>query len=93
MTPDVDAVVDELYDDIVGPWWPTERVHVDRGYRDLAFPYQEFDWPEVTLQTRWTIGDYLNYLGTWSSVRRTHHRCLHTGVSLAAGRSQRSMIT
>ena len=70
VTPDVDAVVDELYDDIVGPWWPTERVHVDRGYRDLAFPYQEFDWPEVTLQTRWTIRDYLNYLGTWSSVRR-----------------------
>jgi SAM-dependent methyltransferase len=67
---EVDQVVGRFYHDVVGPYWPPERVHVERGYNDLPFPFEEIETPGFHLETAWTLGDYLGYIGTWSAVRR-----------------------
>lgn len=66
----VDEVVGTFYDTVVGPYWPPERVHVERGYLDLPFPFEPLEAPSFHLETAWTLDAYLGYIGTWSSVRR-----------------------
>jgi SAM-dependent methyltransferase len=68
--PAVDATVGAFYEDVVGPYWPPERVHVERGYGDLPFPFEAVGTPDFRLETSWNLDDYLGYIGTWSAVRR-----------------------
>jgi SAM-dependent methyltransferase len=67
----------EFYTDVVGPYWPPERSHVEAGYRTLPFPYPELTPPGFTMEARWTLGELLGYVGTWSATqnfRQTNHR-------------------
>jgi ubiquinone/menaquinone biosynthesis C-methylase UbiE len=66
----IDEVVGEFYGGTVGDFWPKERVHVERGYRDLAFPFTPIESPEFAMSARWTLGEMLGYIGTWSAVHR-----------------------
>jgi SAM-dependent methyltransferase len=68
--PAVDALVDAFYVDVVGPYWPPERRHVEQGYRTLPFPLQERAAPAFELENDWTPDVVLAYLGTWSAVQR-----------------------
>jgi SAM-dependent methyltransferase len=66
----VDAVFHRLYDEILGPYWPAERRHVENGYAELAFPYAPIDAPPFAMRSRWSLAQYLAYLRTWSATQR-----------------------
>ena len=68
--PAVDEVVDRFYRETVGPCWPPERVHVERRYADLPFPFLRFAAPEFNIEADLTLDAYVGYLGTWSATRR-----------------------
>lgn len=68
--PRVDAVFMHLHDDLLGPYWPPERRHVENGYRDLDFPYLEVSAPAFSLRQPWSLDQYLGYLGSWSATQR-----------------------
>lgn len=70
VTPAIDTLVDRLYEDVLGPYWPPERRHIEAGYRTLAFPFPELAAPSFSMECSWRLDDYLGYLGTWSAVRR-----------------------
>ncbi len=70
VSPRVDALVQDFYRDVVGPYWPRERSLVEEGYRSLAFPFQPLDLPAPVLELQWSAADGLAYLSTWSSVQR-----------------------
>lgn len=68
---DVDAVIHWFYDEVVGPYWPPERLHVHERYASLPFPFDEVDAvPGFDMRPRWTRADLLGQLSTWSSVNR-----------------------
>lgn len=67
---DVDAVIDAFYHDVIGPFWPPERRHVENAYRSLPFPLEEIAAPPFSLETDWSRDDFMHYLGTWSAVDR-----------------------
>lgn len=67
---DVDAVFRRLYDDVLGPYWPHERRHVENGYAELAFPYAPIAAPAFEMRCDWTLEQYLAYLRTWSATQR-----------------------
>ena len=69
VTPEVDAIVDEFYHDIVGAYWPPERKLVEEEYRTIPFPFPEIQAPKFSLETRWSFGDFVGYLETWSSTQ------------------------
>ena len=54
----------------VGPYWPAERAIVDRGYDQLAFPFDEISAPEFAMEVEWTLDQFAGYVGTWSAVQR-----------------------
>jgi len=66
--PRVDAVIDPFYRDLVGPFWPPERAHVDAGYRTLPFPLHELEAPSFRIEEAWDLDHVVGYLGTWSAV-------------------------
>jgi SAM-dependent methyltransferase len=70
VSPTVDEIVRHFYDDVVGPYWPPERRHVESAYRDLPFPWREITPPQFQLRLQWDLDTFLGYIGTWSAVQR-----------------------
>jgi SAM-dependent methyltransferase len=68
--PEVDAVVARLYHDIVGPYWPAERVLVEDGYRTLEFPFEELRPPTLQMEQAWDLAALYGYLRSWSATQR-----------------------
>ena len=67
--PAVQAVVDALYDDVAAHW-PPERALVERGYAGLPFPFDPLPFDPPAMTAEWTRAALLDYLRTWSAVRR-----------------------
>jgi SAM-dependent methyltransferase len=70
ITPEIDALVKHFYDEIVGPFWPPERKLVEKGYREMPFPFQEVEPPHFRMIARWSLEELLGYLRTWSATQR-----------------------
>jgi SAM-dependent methyltransferase len=65
----LDAILARFYTEVVGPYWPAERRHVEAGYRTLPFPYVEVASPAFAMVERWTLPQLLGYLETWSATQ------------------------
>lgn len=70
VSPQVDEVTGHFYRNVVGPYWPPERVHVESGYRSLPFPFEELAAPQFQLHAEWRLDQLLGYLSTWSASER-----------------------
>jgi ubiquinone/menaquinone biosynthesis C-methylase UbiE len=68
--PALDRTLRRFYTDIVGPYWPEERRHVESGYLTLPFPFPELQPPALVMQEIWTLAQLLGYVGTWSATHR-----------------------
>lgn len=66
----VNHLVRHFYSEVVGPYWPLERKHVERGYRDLPFPFQRISAPSFAMYTEWDLHQLLGYLRSWSATAR-----------------------
>jgi SAM-dependent methyltransferase len=65
----VHSVLRRFYRDVVGPYWPPERRHVEDGYRSLDFPFAEFAAPPLAIEVSWSLAELAGYVDTWSAVR------------------------
>jgi SAM-dependent methyltransferase len=83
--PSIDRLVRDFSRDVVGPYWPLERRHIDEAYRDLVLPFPLIDAPEFGMQTHWDSDAMLGYLDTWSAVRRCRARTGRDPLLLLAG--------
>ena len=70
ITPEVDAVVQHLYADLLGPYWPPERRKIEERYATIPFPFAEVPDPGFAMAAEWSLDDLLGYLGTWSSAQK-----------------------
>lgn len=69
-----DTVLRRFYSETVGADWPPERVLVEQGYRTLDFPFEELAPPVAQMEQPLSLDGLLNYLGTWSAVKRYEQR-------------------
>jgi hypothetical protein len=67
---DLDRRFLAFYADVVGPYWPPERVHVEQNYRTLPFPFQEIETPAFGLELRWNLEQVTGYVSSWSATAR-----------------------
>jgi SAM-dependent methyltransferase len=75
ITPEIDAVVDELYSGYLGSSWEPERRLVEDLYRGVAFPFDELAPPRFEMEARWRLEHLVGYIETWSALgtyRKTH---------------------
>lgn len=72
--PDIERLFEDYSRDVVGPYWPRERRHVEEAYRDLPLPFPEVAVPQFDMHVDWKIESALGYLGTWSATQRYRQR-------------------
>jgi SAM-dependent methyltransferase len=70
VTPAIDAIIQRYYADTVGGFWPPERVHIERGYADIAPAWPAIAAPAFEMRCDWTADAMLGYLGSWSATQR-----------------------
>jgi SAM-dependent methyltransferase len=70
----IDPIVDDFYERRVGRYWPPERVHVERLYRDFDFPFEELALAEPRMRAEFTRAQFLGYVATWSAVQRARQQ-------------------
>jgi ubiquinone/menaquinone biosynthesis C-methylase UbiE len=66
----IDALVQDYYWNVVGPYWPPERALLEQGYRTIPFPFQELQTPRFELEARWNLDQLLGYFSSWSATNR-----------------------
>jgi SAM-dependent methyltransferase len=54
----------------MGSYWPAERRYVVDVYRTIEFPFEELEFPAMTLDAVWTRDQLLGYMRTWSATTR-----------------------
>jgi ubiquinone/menaquinone biosynthesis C-methylase UbiE len=68
---EVDAIVQDYYSNVVGPYWPPERKMTENGYRTITLPFPEITpAPSFRMEVRWTLNQLLGYFSTWSATNR-----------------------
>jgi SAM-dependent methyltransferase len=65
---DADRLLQKFYREVVGPYWPPERRHVESGYRSLPFPQSDIAAPHFDMSLPWTLDQLLGYVGSWSAT-------------------------
>jgi SAM-dependent methyltransferase len=70
VTPEIDALVMQLYEDQLGVYWEPERRLVEAGYRTIDIPFPELAVPEFPMRMAWSADDLIGYLGTWSPLKK-----------------------
>ena len=66
----MDVPLRRFYAETVGPYWPAERALIDDAYRSLDFPFAEIPPPAFAIEVAWTLPRLIDYLSTWSAVKR-----------------------
>jgi len=69
VSPEIDAMVNHYYSEVVGPFWPEERVLVEK-FEELAFPFPEIAAPLFEMVAEWNAEHLIGYLRTWSATQR-----------------------
>jgi SAM-dependent methyltransferase len=63
------AAFQAFYAGALADFWPPERRHVERGYADLPFPFDELQAPSLRIERHWNCEAFLGYVETWSAVK------------------------
>ena len=69
VSPEIDEAVNHYYSEIVGEYWPAERVLVER-FEELPFAFDEIPPPKFEMVAEWKVEQLLGYLRTWSATQR-----------------------
>lgn len=70
IAPVIDPLVARLYREVLGEYWPPERIHCETRYRDIGFPYRIMDAPPFEMASTWSRAQFTDYVRTWSAVQR-----------------------
>jgi len=66
----LNELIDEFYEEKVGPYWGKEIKYIENKYRDIEFEFEELQAPkDLQITTKWSKEDLFGHLNTWSSVR------------------------
>jgi SAM-dependent methyltransferase len=69
ISPTIDAIVNHYYSEVVGPYWPVERVLVEK-FEELPFGFDQISLAPFEMTAEWNAEQLLGYLGTWSATQR-----------------------
>ncbi|MEO6547587.1 MAG: class I SAM-dependent methyltransferase [Ferruginibacter sp.] len=66
---EVDKLVQDFHNNIMGPYWDKERKYIDDEYKTIPFPFEEIESPKMYKTYDWTLEELIGYFNTWSSVK------------------------
>ena len=70
ISPDLDAVIQEVLLAPIDRYWAPGNRQLWSGYRDVPLPFSELVIPhEFNMRVEWTLAQLVEYLRTWSAVK------------------------
>lgn len=70
ISPELDALVDELAQErLADHWAPAIIRYVEPGYSTLPFPFEELPSPALACRTSWPLEGLVDFIRTWSGVQ------------------------
>lgn len=69
-TESLDLTLRAFNRDTLEKYWLPERKLLLDGYQTIPFPFDEIALPAMELEMRWTLGELVGYLRTWSATAR-----------------------
>ena len=70
VAPEIDAIMERAVIEPIRPHWPKETKLLQDGYRDVPFPFEPVEFPELAIEAHWTLAQMLGYMATWTATRR-----------------------
>lgn len=70
IAPEIDAVLDHYYREILADYWPERWRYIDEHYQTLPFPFTELLPPAFQMQANWSLDELVGYLSSWSAGQR-----------------------
>jgi SAM-dependent methyltransferase len=67
--PAIDEVINRYYYEVVGPFWPPERVLIEK-FEELPLPFSEIQAPSFEMIAQWNLEHLVGYLRSWSATQR-----------------------
>ena len=67
--PAIDELINRYYYEVVGPFWPPERVLIEK-FEELPLPFSEIQTPSFEMIAQWNPEHLLGYLRSWSATQR-----------------------
>ncbi|MBO1926486.1 class I SAM-dependent methyltransferase [Thiomicrorhabdus sp. 6S2-11] len=86
----VNSVFQQGYWQQIHQYWPDERKHVENGYIELPFPFQEIDFPETFIHKEMNLDEFIGYIRTWSAYKKAQERQEVTAFTLFFEQLERS---
>lgn len=65
----IDNVIADFYDNVIGKYWDKERKYIDDNYKTIPFPFDEIQTPNFINTQYWILEHLIGYLNTWSAVK------------------------
>ncbi len=69
VSPKIDSIIQEFYEERLKGYWNIERNHIDQQYDTIGFPFELIPAPKLQMPKRWNLPELLGYLRTWSAVQ------------------------
>ncbi|WP_455211211.1 class I SAM-dependent methyltransferase [Kaarinaea lacus] len=66
---EIDAIINEFNQHILGDYWAPERKLVENNYQDIIFPFESITTEHFTMRENWDLVQLMGYLNTWSAVQ------------------------
>jgi SAM-dependent methyltransferase len=67
--PAIDEVINRYYYEVVGTFWPPERVLIEK-FEELPLPFSEIQAPSFEMIAQWNLEHLVGYLRSWSATQR-----------------------
>ncbi len=65
----LDSLLQHFYWHKIHRFWPPERRHVETGYADLDFPFDEVIMAGFSIERDWNLSQFIGYVKTWSAAK------------------------
>ncbi|MEQ9448197.1 MAG: class I SAM-dependent methyltransferase, partial [Rhodospirillaceae bacterium] len=70
VSPEIDEAVETHVRDPIREYWAPNNRLCWNGYGDIDFPFDKEETPVFEIKNHWNFDQFMNYLHTWSAVRR-----------------------
>jgi SAM-dependent methyltransferase len=68
LEPELAPLFERFYGETLRPHWDPARRHVENGYTELEFPFEERPFPALAIEAALTAREFLGYVATWSAL-------------------------
>lgn len=70
VSPSFDEQFERSIGSVIAPYWPPRKQLLRDGYRDVPFPFERVQPPELKMRVEWSFAELMAFVLSWSGTQR-----------------------